>query len=152
MAFRTTRWVLRYRPGQRVVHWIHAAAFFVLFITGLALIWPPLSFLAAGGLSRILHRVAAVVFLLTPVLYALIDFRGLRDLVRDSFTYTREDLEWLKGFPGISWAGPPICPPRGGSTRGRKSTTPSPLSLTSRSRGLGLCCGLARDPSDLLAC
>lgn len=120
MAFRTTRWVLRYRPGQRVVHWIHAAAFFVLFITGLALIWPPLSFLAAGGLSRILHRVAAVVFLLTPVLYALIDFRGLRDLVRDSFTYTREDLEWLKGFPGYFLGRTSHLPPQGRINAGQK--------------------------------
>lgn len=120
MAFRTTRWVLRYRPSQRLVHWVHAIAFFVLLLTGLALIWPPLSFLAAGGLSRLLHRAAAVVFLLTPVLYALLDFRGLRDLVRDSFTYTREDLEWLKGFPGYFLGRTSHLPPQGRINAGQK--------------------------------
>jgi len=120
MAKQTVRWVLRYRPGQRVVHWLHAGAFFVLLITGLALIWPPLSFLAAGGLSRLLHRVAAVIFLLTPVLYALLDFRGLRDLVRDSFTYTREDLEWLKGFPSYFLGRTSHLPPQGRINAGQK--------------------------------
>ncbi len=120
MAFRTTRWVLRYRPSQRLVHWVHAIAFFVLLLTGLALIWPPLSFLAAGGLSRLLHRAAAVVFLLTPVLYALLDFGGLRDLVRDSFTYTREDLEWLKGFPGYFLGRTSHLPPQGRINAGQK--------------------------------
>lgn len=120
MAFRTTRWVLRYRSGQRFVHWVHAVAFFVLLITGMALVWPPLSFLAAGGLSRLLHRVAAVVFLLTPVLYALLDFRGLRDLIWDSFTYTREDLEWLKGFPGYFLGRTSHLPPQGRINAGQK--------------------------------
>ncbi|WP_376791324.1 formate dehydrogenase subunit gamma [Thermoflexus sp.] len=120
MASQTTRWVLRYRLGQRVVHWLHAAAFFVLLITGLALIWPPLSFLAAGGFSRLLHRAAAIVFLLTPVLYALIDFKGLKDLVRDSFTYTRQDFEWLKGFPAYFLGRTSHLPPQGRINAGQK--------------------------------
>ncbi|MCS7252200.1 formate dehydrogenase subunit gamma [Thermoflexus sp.] len=120
MAHQATRLVLRYRLGQRLVHWIHTVAFFILLITGLALIWPPLSFLAAGGLSRLLHRVAGVVFLLTPVLYALMDFRGLRDLVRDSFTYTRRDLEWLKGFPGYFLGRTSHLPPQGRINAGQK--------------------------------
>lgn len=120
MTVSTKRWVLRYRLGQRVVHWVHAAAFFVLLFTGLALIWPPLSFLATGGLSRLLHRVAAVVFLLTPVLYAILDFKGLRDLVRDSFTYTREDLQWLKRFPGYFLGRTSHLPPQGRINAGQK--------------------------------
>ena len=43
------------------------------------LLWPPLSSLAAGGVTRMLHRLGMLLYVLWPVLYAILD---RRDCVR----------------------------------------------------------------------
>ncbi len=68
--------LLRYRIGQRVVHALLASSFLLLLITGLALIVPFMQPLAQNGTSRILHRVAAVLFMAVPVVYLVVDWRG----------------------------------------------------------------------------
>jgi len=56
--------------SRRTFHWIITAAFFTLFITGLIIYLPSLSGLASGGWTRLIHRVAAVILIGTPVVYA----------------------------------------------------------------------------------
>ncbi len=68
--------------NRRVFHWIVAAAFIALFITGLIVFVPALSGLAAGGWTRLVHRVAAAILVGAPVIYA--------------FTHTTEARQWLK--------------------------------------------------------
>ncbi len=60
--------VVRYRKATRVLHHVHTAAFVVLFLTGLVLFIPQLGFIAQGGWTRLLHRIAAVIFVMAPVL------------------------------------------------------------------------------------
>ena len=59
------------RSNRRITHWVVAAAFFVMFATGLVFFVPALSGLAAGGWTRLIHRGAAVVLVGTPVIYAV---------------------------------------------------------------------------------
>jgi hypothetical protein len=84
--------ILRYRTRQRIVHAIMATSFLVLLVTGLALVWSPLAFLAAGGWSRYLHRIAAVGFISVPILYILLDRRGAKEVLVESFQYDKDDV------------------------------------------------------------
>jgi cytochrome b subunit of formate dehydrogenase len=68
--------------NRRIFHWVIAIAFIALFITGLIVFVPALSGIAAGGWTRLVHRVAAVILVGAPVIYA--------------FTHTADARQWLK--------------------------------------------------------
>lgn len=112
--------LLRYGRGQRVVHWLLAVAFLGLAATGLPLVFAPASPLAEGGTTRLLHRIFAVGFLAVPFLYAALDFRGLRQLVRESFSYDRDNLAWFKHFPAFFLGRDHGLPPQGRINAGQK--------------------------------
>ena len=71
------------KSNKRVHHWIVAGAFFILLITGLILIVPGFSGLAANSWTRLIHRVAAVILVGTPVAYALTNGRAARQWLRE---------------------------------------------------------------------
>ena len=112
--------LLRYRIGQRVVHALLASSFLVLLITGLALIVPFMQPLAQNGTSRILHRVAAVLFMAVPVVYLVVDWRGALELLKESFTYDRDDLEWGKRSYRYFFGHAVDMPPQGRLNAGQK--------------------------------
>jgi len=112
--------IVRFSQAQRIAHWVFTVAFFLLTITGLFLIIPALSGLAANGMSRLVHRIAAVIFLLIPVYYAVVDGRGLKQLIRDSFTYGKDDLRWLAAFPRYVLGFAKNMPPQGRINAGEK--------------------------------
>lgn len=112
--------ILRYRPGQRYVHLLVATSFTVLFLSGLPLIFDPLSFLAAGGYSRIVHRVAAVAFMAVPFLYFIVDREGAKELIRDSFTFDRDNLRWLMQMGQYALGNAADMPPQGRLNAGQK--------------------------------
>lgn len=112
--------VARFSREQRIAHWVFTAAFFALTITGLFLVIPALGGLAAGGISRLVHRIAAVLFLLVPLYYAVADGRGLTRLIRDSFTYDKDDLRWLARFPRYVLGRAKEMPPQGRINAGEK--------------------------------
>ena len=91
--------VERYRKPTRILHWVHAGAFVVLFLTGLVLFLPPLGFLAQDSWTRVLHRVAAVIFIVAPLIYIPLNWRATLRGIRDAFTWGVEDLGWLKAAP-----------------------------------------------------
>jgi formate dehydrogenase subunit gamma len=93
------RWIPRYTSLERLLHWVHSASFIPLVLTGFILFSP---FLQAGAGSvavrnvRILHRIAAVVFGATPIIYGLVQPRRLIMHVREFLTFCRYDIEWFK--------------------------------------------------------
>ncbi|WP_028308716.1 formate dehydrogenase subunit gamma [Desulfitibacter alkalitolerans] len=86
---------LRFTKKQIFIHWLFAGSFFVLALTGLIMVIPGLSFLAAGGLSGIIHRAAAVMFILAPIIYFLVERQRFKELIKDSFTYDKDDIDWI---------------------------------------------------------
>lgn len=114
------RMIPRYRKAQRLMHWLFTLAFFVLLFSGLALFVPGLSELAASPAGRVLHRVAAVVLMLVPVLYLLLDRQGLGQLIRDSFTYDQDDRTWFKHFIPYVFGKARNLPPQGRINAGEK--------------------------------
>jgi len=91
--------VERYRKPTRILHWIHGGAFIALFLTGLVLFVPALGFLAQDSWSRVIHRVAAVIFIVAPLIYIPLNWRATLRGIRDAFTWGVEDLGWLKAAP-----------------------------------------------------
>ena len=112
--------ILRYRPRQRLVHWLGVGTVLTLLVTGLALLWPPLGFIAWGGVGPLLHRVGAVVFMALPFAYALLNPRQTAELLVEIFTYDREDWAWLKHFPGYFLGHAVGLPPQGRLNAGQK--------------------------------
>ena len=116
----TPRTILRYHPAERLVHWFGATSVLLLLFSGLALLWSPLGFLAAGGWSRLVHQVGAVLFMLAPALYAALNRQGLRRLLAEPFKYDRDDLEWLKHVAGYAFGHARGMPPQGRINAGQK--------------------------------
>lgn len=114
------REVLRYRKRPRIVHAILASSFLLLLLTGLVILWSPLSFLAAGGTTRWLHRVAAVGFMSVPVVYLLADREGAKELMVDSFRYDRDDYRWLKRVWSYAFGHTANMPKQGRLNAGQK--------------------------------
>jgi formate dehydrogenase subunit gamma len=116
----TPRLVLRYVPAQRLIHWVGVLSFLLLLASGAALLLRPLAFLAAGGLSRLLHRIAAVPFVALPVLYALLLPHRAKELLAESFAYGREDWKWLARMPDYVLGQSRGLPPQGRLNAGQK--------------------------------
>ncbi len=120
MANESIRLVRRYVPTQRLVHWIGVLTFVVLLFSGIALLVPPLSFLAAGGTSRLIHRIAVIPFVVLPILYVILNPRQAKQLLVESFAFSREDLEWLKHMPAYFFGRTKGLPPQGRINGGQK--------------------------------
>ena len=54
--------VEKYSKATRILHWVHSGAFVLLFLTGLVLFIPALGGLAQDSWTRIIHRIASVIF------------------------------------------------------------------------------------------
>lgn len=114
------REILRYRKRPRIVHAMLASSFVVLLFTGMIILFPALSGLAAGGFTRWLHRVAAVVFMAVPFVYLIVDREGAKELMIDSFKYDRDDYRWLKRILSYVWGHTANMPKQGRLNAGQK--------------------------------
>ena len=97
--------VERYRKPTRVLHWIHSGSFVILFLTGLILFIPALSGLAEDSWTRLLHRIAAVVFVVIPLWYLFTNWKASLKSIREAFTWGAEDIAWLKAAPRYYFLG-----------------------------------------------
>lgn len=114
------RKVLRYRKTPRVIHALLASSFLLLLITGLMLVWGPLAPYAAGGGSRLIHRIGAVMYMAVPLAYLFFDRHGAKELLWDSFHYDRDDWEWLKQVYRYFLGHAAGMPPQGRLNAGQK--------------------------------
>ena len=91
--------VEKYRKPTRVLHWIHTGAFIALFLTGLVLFIPGLGFLAQDSWTRVIHRIAAIIFVVMPLIYLIFQPKAALRGIKDAFTWGMEDFGWLKAAP-----------------------------------------------------
>jgi len=92
-------YVERYRKPTRILHWVHSAAFVLLFLTGLVLFIPQLGFLAEDSWTRVIHRIAAVVFVLAPAIYIPMNWKASMKGIKEAFTWGVDDIGWLQAAP-----------------------------------------------------
>ncbi|RME99504.1 MAG: hypothetical protein D6768_14940 [Chloroflexi bacterium] len=116
----TEKTIPRYRPIQRVWHWLFTLAFFVLLFSGLGLFIPAVSAFTASAAGRLVHRIAAVVLMGTPVLYLITDRAGFLQLIKDSFTYDADDRTWFRHFIPYVFGKARNLPPQGRINAGEK--------------------------------
>jgi len=113
--------VEKYRRPVRILHWIHSGAFIVLFLTGLTLFMPQLSFLAMGRWTHLIHRASAAIFVGAPVLYLAILPKSAARGLKQAFTWGGDDLKWLKAAPRYYFLGDEKgMPPQGALNSGQK--------------------------------
>ncbi|UCH42994.1 MAG: cytochrome b/b6 domain-containing protein [Dehalococcoidales bacterium] len=113
--------VERYRKPTRILHWVHGGAFVMLFLTGLILFVPALGVLAQDGWSRVLHRAAAILFVSAPLIYLPLNGKATLRGLKDAFTWSKEDLGWLKAAPRYYFLGDDkTMPPQAHMNTGQK--------------------------------
>lgn len=113
--------VERYRKPTRILHWIHSGAFVVLFLTGLILFIPGLSMLAQDSITRIIHRIAVVLFVAAPFIYIPMNFKATMRGIKEAFTWGSDDLEWLRAAPRYYFLNDEeAMPPQGHMNTGQK--------------------------------
>lgn len=120
MSATPTRTVLRYVPSQRLLHWVGALSFFVLLATGSVLVWTPHVPIGMCCATRQLHRIGAVLYMLWPVFYGILNPAGLRETIKSSLTFTRDDVAWFKHAIPYFFGRTRDLPPQGRVNAGQK--------------------------------
>lgn len=116
------RTVERFKKKTIWFHWVHTAAFVLLLVTGAILFLPGLGGAAAGGYTRMIHRIAVVIFVLAPVIYFISNPKMSLHFIKESFTWGKDDLTWVTKAPDYYFGGPEDkMPPQGHVNSGQKS-------------------------------
>jgi len=94
------RWIPRYTTLERVMHWVHTAAYIPLAITGFMLFASPwlLCFTdcQTARTIRVLHRVFAIFLGSTPIIYAILQPQRMVMHIRGFLTFCKYDIDWVK--------------------------------------------------------
>src|SRR3989441_9721145 len=91
------RYLSRFSRTERALHWVHAAAFFVLLGSGLVLYLPSLAFVGNRPLVKSVHVDTAIAWAAALILVALLgDRAGLRRTLRELDAFDRDDRLWLR--------------------------------------------------------
>lgn len=115
------RVVERFKKRTIWFHWIHTAAFLTLIVTGAILFFPGAGAPAAGGLTRYIHRVAAVIFVAMPVIYFFLNPRMVFHFIKETFTWGKDDWGWVQAAPLYYFGGDEgKMPPQGHVNTGQK--------------------------------
>jgi len=116
--------ILFFTTTQRFVHWLHVMAFLLLLVTGVVLYVPqfhPFAKGLAGETSRLLHRIGAILLAAVPLIYIIFDPRQFARSMKEIFTWSSDDLGWLKGAPAYYFLGDEkAMPPQGKFNTGQK--------------------------------
>lgn len=121
MAQKNEAVVEKYGKATRILHQTHTIAFCILFLTGLILFIPQLAFLAAGSWTRIIHRVAAVAFILAPLIYLILKPKAAIQGIAKAFAWGKDNIGWLKAAPRYYFLSDEAgMPPQGEMNTGQK--------------------------------
>ena len=99
------RTVERFKKRTVWFHWIHTAAFLLLIVTGAILFVPGLGGAAAGGTTRIIHHIAAVLFIGGAIAYIPLNPKAAFHFVKDTLSWGKGDFEWMKHAPDYYFGG-----------------------------------------------
>lgn len=117
--------VLRFTKGERISHWVHAVSFFVLLFTGLGVLitsfQPAMAVVGGIQVSRILHRVMAVLFVLgVGSMFFIGDTRYHWEWLKSIFSFQKSDWQHVAAFPKEFFGGHGNYPAQGKYNGGEK--------------------------------
>lgn len=102
MTKKELKTVKRFNKGFILSHWLNAAAFFVLYVSGLPMYTEFFDWLYVvfGGPenARLVHRIAAVCFMIPLPLLIIFDFQGFKLWAKSLFSWKKHDFLFFKGF------------------------------------------------------
>jgi len=92
------RYIHRFSRTERTLHWVHAAAFFVLLGSGLVLYLPSLSDLVGRrAFVKDVHFDTGLAWMAAITLILILgDRRGLRETIHELDDFDRDDRLWLR--------------------------------------------------------
>jgi formate dehydrogenase subunit gamma len=91
-------YVKRFSAMERLLHWVNAAGFFFLLVTGLILYLPSLSVLVSRRQTvQGIHFWGGVGWLATLAAVLVLGARRLLATARELDSFDRDDLLWLRG-------------------------------------------------------
>lgn len=94
--------VKRFNKGFIISHWVNAGAFFVLYISALPMYTEFFNWLypVFGGPAgaRLVHRIAAVAFMLPLPILILFDRQGLKNWAKNIVSWKKHDIKFFPQF------------------------------------------------------
>jgi len=113
--------IVRYRRATRILHWVHTGAFTVLLLTGIILFRPPIEALRETIWIRVIHRIAATVFIIAPLWYLVTNWSAALTGIKRAFTWGKDDVVWWRAMPRFYIMGKKeAIPPQGFLNSGQK--------------------------------
>lgn len=112
--------VKRYYRADMLMHWVVAIGFVFALISGFVIFFKGTSALLvteAGYVIRIIHRIGAVMFILSPLIYFILSKRRFGFL--EAFKWNKSDFGWLKAAPKHYFVGGKL-PAQGKYNTGQK--------------------------------
>ncbi|MBS4190025.1 cytochrome b/b6 domain-containing protein [Bacillus sp. FJAT-49705] len=106
---KTPKTIKRFNKGFIIAHWVNAGAFFTLYISALPMYteffdWLYPVFGGPAG-ARLIHRIAAVAFMLPLFIMIIFDFKGFKNWMKNIFSWKKHDLmffpQFLREFFGL---------------------------------------------------
>jgi len=95
----------RYSKHVRILHWVTAVTWAILFITGLFLFVPVFGGAARGGISTLLHHFAAIVVVCWAAGFFVFNLKGSIEGIKFAFKWGMADFNWLKAAPAYYFFG-----------------------------------------------
>ena len=115
------RVVERFKKRTIWFHWMHTIAFLVLVVTGAILFFPGIGEVAAGGMTRFIHRIAVVIYIAAPIIYFFLNPKMALHFVKETLTWGKDDFGWLQAAPLYYFGGDEEkMPPQGHVNTGQK--------------------------------
>jgi formate dehydrogenase subunit gamma len=115
------RTVERFKKRTVWFHWVNTLAFVVLLVTGMFLFFPGLGIVAQDSVTRVMHRIAAAVFVIAPVIYFFTNPKMSLHFIKETLTWGKDDFNWLKAAPDYYFGGDESkMPPQGHVNTGQK--------------------------------
>lgn len=113
------RTIRRFRNRAIIVHWLHTASFITLLITGTFLFFHLTNYSGGSGI-KVVHRIAALVFVLIPTVYAVIDPKNAVNFLKESFEWRKSDVAWVRSAVAYYFGGKEKLPPQDRINGGQK--------------------------------
>lgn len=124
MAPKSGEKVLRFGAVARFAHWSHTVTFLLLAFTGMLIYMDVLDFLAPlfGGMqgARLLHRIAAVGFIVLPILSLFANPAGFIEWMSHVFRWGTNDFAFFGAFAKEFFGAHVEVPPQGRFNAGEK--------------------------------